>query len=253
LTIKQPITIAHTSDVHLGDADEPGGAFATRVFQRVIETTRQVKADILLIVGDLFDTNRVSKSTFDSAVELINKLPIPAVLLPGNHDCYDETSVYRRWDIEAACPNLRMLREAQGEVLTYPELGLKIWGRPVVVHEPEFQPLGGLPQRDGPWWHVVMAHGMYMGYGSPPPRSSPIWPKELEGTGWDYIALGHIHKFDNLSRDSTMVCYSGSPIGSLVGDGRGMITGTPGYIVVVRLVPEQPAALERVQLDGLVS
>ena len=43
------------------------------------------------------------------------------------------------------------------------------------------------------------------------PRSSPITPAEIEASAYDYIALGHVHVFRDLSQGTTRAFYCGTP------------------------------------------
>lgn len=240
-SIRPPLTIAHLSDVHLGLDHNP--ALAAECFHRALEAVRRSRAAALLVVGDLFDHNRVSQETVEATARGLCALGMPVVLLPGNHDCYDETSVYRRVELESLCPNARVIREEDGETLCYPHLGLKLWGRPVVDHEPAFQPLAGMPAPEGDWWHVALAHGIYVSSGWFGGRSSPITAQEIAAAGWDYLALGHHHVFEEVSQNGTRACYSGSPMGPGYGE-------TGGDVLLVSFAPGQPPTVERCALGA---
>ncbi|MBC8281087.1 MAG: metallophosphoesterase, partial [Chloroflexi bacterium] len=88
------LRLIHTSDTHLGDpAGHPESADA---LVSVVEAVAHNKGDMLLIVGDVFDNERVSDDVLEWFVKQIGQLDTPAVLLPGNHDLIHETSVYHR-------------------------------------------------------------------------------------------------------------------------------------------------------------
>ena len=93
---KSRLTIIHTSDVHL-ESDtfgrgEAGQAYQRRIqgaFRGVVDLVCRKQADLFLIAGDLFDSNRVPESGVEFVNAELRRVPCPVVLIPGNHDCYD--------------------------------------------------------------------------------------------------------------------------------------------------------------------
>ena len=100
---------------------------------------------------------------------------LPAVILPGNHDCLHPNGIYRRHDFGAACGNVRVITEPDGQAVTLPELDLVVWGRGMETHEPGFHPLAHLPARRDGRCHVAMAHGFFYEDFETPERSSRFW------------------------------------------------------------------------------
>jgi DNA repair exonuclease SbcCD nuclease subunit len=209
--IERPsLKILHTADIHLGDDLQPEPAH--RAFLAVLDRATIEGADLLIIAGDLFDSNRAARAHFDFALEALSGLAMPVVLLPGNHDPYDDRSIYREVDIGRRCPHVHLLRAIDGELLQFPELCLRVWGKPVVEHWPGFRPLEDIPARSGHEWHVALAHGFHVPSGEEWQRSSPITEEAIASAAWDYVALGHIHPFRDVSTDGVVACYSGSPV-----------------------------------------
>ena len=69
------------------------------------------------------------------------RLDTPAVVLPGNHDLIHERQVYRREPFSNAPENLFVLRETEGELLSFPSMGIDLWGRAMTMHTPAFNTL----------------------------------------------------------------------------------------------------------------
>ena len=207
----------HTSDVHLDDdaiAGLQGQECRQRMilaFARVIDTVLEERASLCLIAGDLFDSSRVGGAAIDFVFSTVESDHLPVILLPGNHDCYDERSVYRKVDFSQAGSHVRVLTAEEGEMLVFPDLHATVWGRAMVDHHPSYRPLEGVPPRFGDYWHLGIAHGLLAGATSEG-RSSLITLDEIASSGLDYLALGHGHVFRAVSRGPTTACYSGSPI-----------------------------------------
>ena len=69
--------IVHISDVHFGMAD-------LTVVERLIKSINELGADILIVSGDL--TQRAKTKEFVAARDMLDRLPQPQIVVPGNHD-----------------------------------------------------------------------------------------------------------------------------------------------------------------------
>ena len=83
-----------------------------------------------------------------------------------------------------------------------------------------------------------MAHGYYVEE-EEIQRSSPVKPEEIEQSGLDYLAMGHVHVFNDLSQGETTSCYPGTPAPLYMGVDDG------GSVAVVTLDPEQGVMLKQ--------
>jgi 3',5'-cyclic AMP phosphodiesterase CpdA len=70
-------TIAHLSDLHFGCINE-------QLVAPLVEAVRQVNPDLVVVSGDL--TQRARSRQFEQARALLNALPKPQIVVPGNHD-----------------------------------------------------------------------------------------------------------------------------------------------------------------------
>jgi DNA repair protein SbcD/Mre11 len=93
-TPRQTLKILHTADVHLdldGYVADPQGQryrdIVHQAFSTVIDLAIQESVDLLLIAGDLFDSNRPGGDVVDFAIQELRRAERPIVVLPGNHDC----------------------------------------------------------------------------------------------------------------------------------------------------------------------
>lgn len=178
-------------------------------FKAVMAAVRNTKADAVLIAGDLFDNRRVPHTLLASVMDELGATNCPVVILPGNHD----TILFDTKNSPLISDNITIMRQAEGETVYLRDIDLTLWGRPVYDHHPGFHPLGGLPPRPSKGWYVAMAHGIFMGPGIEPYRSSQITPEELSQADCDYVALGHIHFFHDVTQGAAKAYYSGAPSG----------------------------------------
>ena len=243
---RQPLTIVHTSDVHLdsrGHGAESPASRAERAFATVVDTVLAEEAQLLLIAGDLFDNNRVDDGSIEFVYRQCERLAgRRVVLLPGNHDVHDERSVWNRFDFGLAGDHVVGLMAPAGECVTFPELGVRIWGRAMQEHAPENYPLADAPPPEAGCWNVGMAHGQVVER-RVSQGSSPITRDEIGTSGFDYLALGHIHVWENHSVGDTAAYYCGSPVAHYAG-ARG------GKVALVTLCPEEGVSVEERQVSA---
>ena len=69
-------------------------------------------------------------------------------------------------------------------------------------------------------------------------RSSLITPQEIEASGFDYLAMGHVHAHRQMRHGNTLACYPGVPA-SYYG------ASEPGCIALVELRPGKGARAVR--------
>jgi len=79
-------TLFHISDVHFGPPHLP------RVSQGVLDFIERHRPDVVVLSGDL--TQRARPEQFRQAREFVDRIPVPTVVVPGNHD----VPMYRVWE-----------------------------------------------------------------------------------------------------------------------------------------------------------
>ena len=210
---KKKIRLIHTSDTHLGVEWHP--ELAQAALSAVVDGVSQLEADALLIVGDVFDHARVPDAVLEFFLEQMGRLNVPAVVLPGNHDLYDEQTLYQRKPFDNTPSNLHIFTKPEGQIISFPELTLDLWGRAMPLHTPEFLPLEGMPVAGDGYWLVALAHGHFHFENDTDRRSSPIYPQEVAGAPCDYLALGHWDRHVDVSQAGVKAVYSGAPLGAV--------------------------------------
>jgi len=218
----QDLAIAHTSDTHLGDPY--GHPESKTALRKVVDKVRLLRSDYLVISGDVFDNQRVGEDAVGFFLEEINRVEIPVIILPGNHDLMNETSIYKRPIFDDSPPNLFIFANPNGQLISFDHIDF--WGKAMDEHSPSFRPIEGMPKPASGKWLVSAAHGHFQQEDSNSGRSSLIFAEAISSLKCDYLALGHWDLHTDISQNNVMAVYSGCPMG---------VGGKPGSITMVEL------------------
>lgn len=207
------IVIAHSSDIHVDDgytarAHDGDG---TRGLRHVLETAAAAGADVMLLVGDVFEHNRLPEDILHRTADLLAAAPMEVVILPGNHDPLMEGSVWHRGPL-AEPGNVHVLGLTHDVSVTFPAFDLEVWGRAHRDYE-DMHPLRR-PRRRSTRWQVATAHGHYEKVPDRRTRNRPAWlfgDADIAATGADYVALGHWNRPLRVGDGTVPAWYSGSP------------------------------------------
>jgi DNA repair exonuclease SbcCD nuclease subunit len=207
------LKILHTADIQLdapfhflGGKGQRHRQQLRETFRYIVDMAAQGGFDLLLIAGDLFNDNRPHQDTIDFVASQLDRLDIPVCILPGNHDCYDGTSVYRKVRFSA---NVVIFTE-QPTVQEFAELEVAVYGNAILSRQSRLSPLRDMARTGTMRWHVALAHGNLVRPDiADPPR--PIRPEEISVSGMDYVAMGDWHAFADYSQGGVKAFYSGAP------------------------------------------
>ncbi len=221
--------LLHLADVHLGaryrDLGPAAAAQRERqfaAFQRAIGVAVEQKADLVVICGDLFDTNTQPRRSVEAVAGQLGRLVqrrIPVVIIPGTHDCYDDGSIYRVFDlaamagVEDGADDLVVLTDERSHV-TYPGLDLTVHGRVFKTKRAPSSPLAGFTTTQAgasSRWHVGLIHGSLAVPGKVDSDDVLFTEAEVAASGLDYLALGHWHSHRRGQAGTTTWAYAGAP------------------------------------------
>lgn len=214
----ESIKILHCADLHL---DAPMSGFPNHIaeirqeelretFGKIVNTAEKEKVDVCIISGDFFDRETVKKTTIDYIIKKLKEIEhIIVVIAPGNHDCLSKNTYYSKqiWP-----RNVHIFGSSISRV-DFPQKNLSIYGIGFnkVYHEEGL--LKGFSVEDKSRLNIMAIHGEINTSGTNSPYN-PISLSEIENSGLDYIALGHVHTFSGINKvASTYWCYPGTPEG----------------------------------------
>ncbi|WUJ69156.1 DNA repair exonuclease [Kribbella soli] len=108
----ESITFLHSSDWQLGmmrrflgpDGQARWGQARLDAVARIGEVAEQTGAAFVVVTGDVFEHNQVERQTILRACEALKRIPVPVVLLPGNHDALEPGSLWTSSQWQAHAP-----------------------------------------------------------------------------------------------------------------------------------------------------
>ena len=221
----------HAADFHLDSAFRalsPRQAAARRresreLPQRLANYVNQNNIDLVLLSGDLLDSNAGYRETADALRDALASMDVPVFIAPGNHDWYGSGSPYMTMDWPE---NVHIFSE---EALTYvelPALNAVVYGAAFTGAERHSRVLEGFAAPEDGRVHLGVLHGEF---GAVDTRYGAISQQEAADSRLDYLALGHIHKRSEPVRcGKTTVAWPGCPEGrgfDELGE-KGFYTGT---------------------------
>ncbi len=205
------LKIIHCADVHFDSAMSglPDSSKVNIRREEMKETFKKIiklseNADILLIAGDLFDGKSVSKSTLLFLRESFLEIPDTKVyIVAGNHDYMGTDSVYRQFDFGE---NVHIFGT---EMECTEEAEYDIYGISFKTANDERKMLEGFSVKNPNKINICLMHGNLGGS-----DYNPLKISDIEKSGLDYLALGHIHKASEVKRTGTThFAYCGCPEG----------------------------------------
>lgn len=187
----------HCADIHLDSAftlSNPAEAGRRRnelraAFSSLVLYARSEGCSLFFISGDLFDDKTVTKDTFEMLEREMSSLPSCHFFIsPGNHDPYSDKSPYTYVNFPE---NVHLFTSPDMQYFDIPELSVRVYGYAFTSDTKKKSPLEGFMVENKELINILVCHG---DVGNPISNYCPILEADMEKSGFDYIALGHIHK-----------------------------------------------------------
>lgn len=201
----------HIADVHLGVIPDKGKSWSEQrsqeirnSFQLILEMAKKEKIDLLLIAGDLFHFPPTIAMLKELDAQLSELENVTTILIAGNHDYRAPGSPLDRYEFQS---DTVCLGTGKPEQIVLEDLKTCITGISYdrqEIREGLYDDLTPeLPGEEfyGDYFQILLAHGGDA-------KHCPMNRKALLHSGFDYIALGHIHKPEIIVPDKMI--YSGS-------------------------------------------
>ena len=228
--------ILHTGDIHLDSpfsSEDIIGAerrreAQRRVITRIFTLAKEEGCDLILIAGDLFDSEYVSPDTEKLVMKLFSEAGVPIVIAPGNHDPYSDGSFYKR---NTFSDNVYIFTSTELQMIELDSLSTSVYGYAFVSSAMTSSPLADTPApNDQADFRLLCAHA---DLSSPISRYCPLTLGDIRRFDFDYAALGHVHNpSEELTGGDKSIRYCGFP------EGRSFDERGDGKVLIIELDDE---------------
>jgi DNA repair exonuclease SbcCD nuclease subunit len=259
------IKFIHTADLHL-DTPFKGLSnvnyeLASRLqdatvksFQRIIDLCISEKVDFLLVAGDIFDSEAQSLAAqlfFARELKRLGKENIPAYIIAGNHDPLNS------WMKELEMPG-KVYRFGSEKVERVPveKNGKRIadiYGVSFQTHTVDWNLAQQFVIGEDPApFSIALMHGT-LDTATARHSYAPFSLNDVRGKGFDYWALGHVHKRQVAMDAFPAVVYPGNPQGRDFGEteqrGCYLVEIDHQKVPLLKFVPTQTILFKKITVD----
>ncbi|WP_369858010.1 exonuclease SbcCD subunit D [Candidatus Thalassolituus haligoni] len=203
----------HAADIHLDSAlhglERYEGApveeirsATRRAFDNLIELAIDEQVAFVLLVGDLYDGDWKDYNTGLYFVERMGRLrdaSIRVFIVAGNHDAASQITKHLRLP-----DNVTLFSTRKPERVVLDDLGVSLCGQGFATRAVTDDISQGYPQGDPQLLNIGLLHTCLDGK----PGHEPYAPCTIDGLrskGYQYWALGHVHKREEISQDPWIV------------------------------------------------
>lgn len=168
-----------------------------KVLKNIIEYIKENQIENLFISGDLYEQKYIKESTIKNINNLFSEIPQTKIYIaPGNHDPYIKNSYYNRFKWSE---NVKIFSGKIEKVET-PEADIYGFG-----FDDFYCKSSGLENfeiENKNKINILIMHADLDATANTPKPYNPVATKLLQSKGFNYIALGHIHKPAQISTQS---------------------------------------------------
>jgi DNA repair exonuclease SbcCD nuclease subunit len=205
--------LVHAADLHLDSAlaglaryesapvDEIRGA-SRRAFGNLVELCLEERAGLLVIAGDLFDSDWRDISTglfFAKELSKLGQAGVQVAWIRGNHDAVSQI----RRSVRLPEQVIELSAEA-AETRVFEALGVAVHGQSFARRDVTENLAAAYPARVPGALNVGLLHTALEGR-SGHDRYAPCGLDTLQARGYEYWALGHVHQREIVARDPYVV------------------------------------------------
>lgn len=222
---KNRVRFIHSSDWQLGMTrafltDEAAPRYSQARIDAIVrlgELVKEHSASFIVVAGDVFESNQLSRQTVLRTLNALEALTVPIFLLPGNHDPLDAASIFLTKEFKTASDHIIVIRDTTP--IPVPGLtGVEVVGAPWRTKHPNTDLCRELVEGLEPTRNTVrvaVAHGQVDTLTPDTSRPEVIGLKAAEEGINDkrihYLALGDRHSVTDVGKTGR-IWYSGTPV-----------------------------------------
>ena len=177
-----------------------------KVMKDIVEYIKKENIPYFFIAGDLYEQEYIRKSTIDYINSLFKEIENTKIfIVPGNHDPYIKNSFYKQYkwneNVHIFTNNLECIECDNIDIYGY--------GFNDFYMKNTYE---NIQIKDKSKINILITHGSMDNGKEENKEYNPLTSKQLKSLGFDYIALGHIHKKSYNDYEGQRIVYPGSTV-----------------------------------------
>ncbi|OLT26300.1 hypothetical protein BJF83_21655 [Nocardiopsis sp. CNR-923] len=212
--------LLHAADLHIdspmrglvrypGAPEEHLRGAARNALRNLVGLALDEQVTAVLLAGDVYDGTWPDVNTglfFTQQMQLLREADIPVFMISGNHDAENKMTVSLQLP-----DNVHRFDSAEAGTKVREDLGLAVHGQSFAQRDVTDNLAAGYPQARSNLFNVGLLHTALDGDRSSGHRPyAPCSLEQLVNRGYDYWALGHIHKREVKNADGVHVVFPGN-------------------------------------------
>lgn len=178
-----------------------------RVMKEIVEYIKNNDIPYFFIAGDLYEQDYIKRTTIEYVNNLFKEIPNTRIFItPGNHDPYIKNSFYKQFEWNE---NVHIFTNELEKVSLE---NINIYGYGFNDFYMINNKCGQIVVDDKEKINILITHGSLDNGKDDNREYNPLTTRELRDLGFDYIALGHIHKKSYNDYEGQKIVYPGSTV-----------------------------------------
>ena len=216
-----------------------------KAFKQIINYIKENDINYLFIAGDLYEQKYIKKTTIEYINNLFKEIPNTQIYItPGNHDPLIKSSFYNNFlwnsNVHIFGESLEIIKNSETDIYGY---GFNDY----YLKEEKINKIN-IENKEK--INILITHGTLDGASLEEREYNSMSRKILEEKGFDYIALGHIHKTNY--EESENIIYPGSTV-AIGFDELGKHGMVEGEIInkklITKFIPLETTEFKEYELD----
>ena len=175
--------------------------------KKVVEYIKENNIEYLFIAGDLYEHEYIRQTTVEYINNLFKEIPNTKIYItPGNHDPYINGSMYKTFNWN---DNVHIFGD---KIELIENEDCDIYGYGFDDFYKRDSELEDFIIKNKEKINILITHGSLNGGTIEDMEYNPLNKNRLKEIGFDYVALGHIHKLDYNNEENQRIVYPGSTI-----------------------------------------
>ncbi|MGN0605413.1 MAG: exonuclease SbcCD subunit D [Oscillospiraceae bacterium] len=207
------VKILHCADIHIGAQNyylrtkaKQRRSEILATLEKIVHICRDENIELLLIAGDMFDSNHVETAAIKQVKHLFAEIPDTRIFIAaGDHDYITSDSPY----VNSTWPDNVYVFRSVLEHIDIPEKNVRVWGASLSTPYLENSLIHNVNVPDDGVINIMVMHGEFVSENQSS-RYNPITKSALSYSCMDYVALGHMHTSSSIhTAGKTHFAYSG--------------------------------------------